>query len=141
MTLMLSSESASAELPETAPRPRILIVEDDPDQLQLVRIYLRRSGYHVDLAVSGEIANALIAAGNIFDAALIDVLLPGIDGVAVASLLRDLQPNCQIVLTSVVDPAELPTRWPVLPKPYTRSDILAFFRHHPPAISPAVSPE
>jgi DNA-binding response OmpR family regulator len=65
----------------------ILIVEDDENIRQLIRFNLERSGYKVTAAGTGEKALLLLGAGY-FDLILLDLMLPGIDGL---SLLRQIR--------------------------------------------------
>jgi DNA-binding response OmpR family regulator len=60
-------------------RPRVLIVEDDPDTLVILRINLTAAGVEPMLAGDGRTAIERIEAESP-DAVLLDVLLPGIDG-------------------------------------------------------------
>jgi DNA-binding response OmpR family regulator len=60
-------------------RPRVLIVEDDPDTLVILRINLNAAGVEPMLAGDGRTAIERIEAESP-DAVLLDVLLPGIDG-------------------------------------------------------------
>ena len=66
---------------------RILIVEDDEDIQQLVRLVLTREGYQVTSAVTGEEGLAFALKGNA-DLVLLDLMLPGINGLDVARKLR-----------------------------------------------------
>jgi two-component system, OmpR family, alkaline phosphatase synthesis response regulator PhoP len=68
----------------------ILVVEDEKDIRELVRFHLEQEGYAVREADSGESALALVVAER---PALIvlDLMLPGIDGVAVCRRLRDTE--------------------------------------------------
>lgn len=59
--------------------PRVLIVEDDPDTLVILRVNLNAAGIEPILASDGRTAIARIEAEKP-DAVLLDVLLPGIDG-------------------------------------------------------------
>ena len=65
----------------------ILIVDDEPDILELLRYNLMREGFHVGAACSGEEALKLIGA-QIPDLVLLDLMLPGMDGLHVCRLLR-----------------------------------------------------
>lgn len=66
---------------------RILVVDDDPDILQFVRLNLELDGFAVDLAGGGE--EALAKAGSAPpDLMLLDVMMPEIDGLTVLRRLR-----------------------------------------------------
>jgi two-component system response regulator ResD len=75
------------------------VVDDDERIRQLVRLYLERDGYRVAEAVSGTMA--LQEAGNAgFDLILLDVMLPGIDGLEVCRRLREVSDTPIILLTA-----------------------------------------
>ena len=68
-------------------RPRILVVEDEPDLQELVRHHLAREKY--DVAVAGDGETALREAHRrIPDLVVLDLMLPGIDGLEVCRRLR-----------------------------------------------------
>lgn len=67
---------------------RVLIVDDDPDILGLVRVLLQRRGYDVDCALSADTALRLIAEHGCPDLALVDVTMPGMNGLELVGLLR-----------------------------------------------------
>ena len=68
----------------------ILVVEDEAHLAQGLLFNLRAEGYTARLAVDGETALETIAADS-FDAIILDVMLPGRDGFAVAAELRAQQ--------------------------------------------------
>ncbi|MEL6408621.1 MAG: response regulator [Chloroflexota bacterium] len=60
---------------------RILIVEDDPDGQEMVATILQHMSFQVDTADDGEQASAMLAkSGEVYDAVIIDLALPGKDG-------------------------------------------------------------
>ena len=65
----------------------VLVVEDEADHLAAVRLTLRLAGYEVWEAVTGEAARELLEDRRP-DAVLLDVRLPGIDGLAVLAAMR-----------------------------------------------------
>lgn len=66
---------------------RLLVVEDDPHLARLVARGLREESYAVDTCESGEAAIAQTAL-NAYDAIVLDVMLPGMDGFEVLRTLR-----------------------------------------------------
>lgn len=68
-------------------RETILVVDDEEDILELVRYNLDREGYQVVCAVSGEAAIDAAASGAV-DLIILDLMLPGIDGLEVARRLK-----------------------------------------------------
>ena len=79
-------------------RPRrILVVDDDVDACQNLRDILVDLDYEVDLAHSGEAAVRLIEERP-YDVALIDLRMPGMDGIAFYRRLRNLRPETVALL-------------------------------------------
>jgi CheY-like chemotaxis protein len=87
---------------------QVLLVEDDPSAVRLLRAYLEPAGYGVRTAASGE--DALAAArSNPPAAILLDVLLPGVDGWEVLRRLKgdpELR-DIPVVMVTVVDEREV----------------------------------
>jgi two-component system OmpR family response regulator len=68
--------------------PKILVVDDDPNIRELVSLFLRREGYEVIEATNGEDALTRLEAVKP-DLAVIDVMMPKMDGWALCSVLRE----------------------------------------------------
>ena len=73
-------------------KSRILIVEDDTDIQQLVSYNLIKAGYNVSCADTGEEALQVLAVEKI-DAVVLDLMLPGKDGIEVCSAVRSDEKN------------------------------------------------
>ena len=69
-------------------KEKILVVDDEEDILELVRYNLVREGYTVSCATSGEEALKASVSGSI-DLIILDLMLPGIDGLEVARRLKE----------------------------------------------------
>ena len=67
---------------------RILLVDDDLKLCRLVRQYLEPLGYTVSLAHNGEDGLHAALAGN-FDAIILDVMMPKLDGFGLLAALRE----------------------------------------------------
>ena len=67
----------------------ILIVDDDTDTRELLTRYLQREGYHVRCASNGW--EALMALESQVDLILLDVMMPGMDGITFLKILRNAQ--------------------------------------------------
>ena len=78
---------------------RVLVVDDERALLRALGVHLRARGYEVDLAETGEAAIARGATGH-YDAAIVDLGLPGIDGVEVVKSLRGWTSIPVIVLSA-----------------------------------------
>src|SRR5215510_14469458 len=68
-------------------RTRVLVVDDEPDLLELVHYNLTKTGYDVACVMSGEEALAHVRS-SAPDLIVLDVLLPGLDGLEVCKALR-----------------------------------------------------
>ena len=68
--------------------PHILLVEDTPDISLWLGTALRQGGLSVSFATDGEQADQCLQAGHGFDAVLLDLQLPGRDGLSVLQALR-----------------------------------------------------
>ena len=69
-------------------KKNILAIDDEEDLLELLRFNLTRDGYNVVCAESGEEALDKVAI-HAFDIILLDLMLPGIDGLEVARILKN----------------------------------------------------
>ena len=78
---------------------RILVVEDEPSLREVVSLYLRRAGYRVTEAGDGPTAQAWLAHETA-DLVVLDVMLPGVDGLEIARQLRAQGDTAIILLTA-----------------------------------------
>jgi two-component system cell cycle sensor histidine kinase/response regulator CckA len=129
-----------APVPRTEPAGRpVLLVEDEPPLLRLAERALRRAGFEVMTACSAEEALELLEGGAPRPMALVsDVVMPGLDGLALAARLRERDPDLPVLLVSGYAEAALgrdlaAERLRLLPKPYGLADLVAELR----AILPA----
>ncbi|MGI8995766.1 MAG: response regulator transcription factor [Pyrinomonadaceae bacterium] len=68
---------------------RVLIVEDEQHLAEGLRFNLEAEGYRIEIVPDGETAlKRLMAEGTNYDAVVLDVMLPGVDGFTIASELR-----------------------------------------------------
>jgi len=85
--------------PTNAPSLRALVVDDERDLANVVASYLKRDGFDVEIAVDGESALALARTVDP-DVVVLDVGLPGIDGLEVCRTLRTFSDCYVIMLTA-----------------------------------------
>lgn len=76
-------------------RSLILIVEDDPDIASLMAYHLDRCGYQVLLAADGR-AGLRLALEQHPDLIVLDLLLPGLHGIAICQILKVNESTCDI---------------------------------------------
>lgn len=79
--------------------PRILVVDDEAPILDLVRGYLEREGFLVETAADGPAGLAAVRA-NSPDVVVLDVMLPGLDGIEVCRQLRTFSDAYVLMLTA-----------------------------------------
>jgi two-component system nitrogen regulation response regulator NtrX len=79
--------------------PSILIVDDEPGVRSALSGVLRDEGYEVDAADSGEACLERLAR-QAYDVVVLDIWLPGMDGLATLSRMRERQIDSQVVIIS-----------------------------------------
>jgi two-component system response regulator AtoC len=88
------------------PRRRLVLVVDDADG---IRTYLKNllpmKGYEVQLAEDGRKALALLEGGADPDVIILDVMMPGMDGLATLRAIKQLRPGVPVIMLSVVGKA------------------------------------
>ncbi len=91
---------AAAELEAAGVRPaRVLVVDDEPPIVDLVASYLHREGWDVRSAADGPTALELIRDWAP-DAVVLDLMLPGIDGIDVCKQMRGFSTAYVLMLTA-----------------------------------------
>lgn len=75
-------------LPDTSPAPpRVLLVDDDAELLELLGDYLERDGFAVDRAHDGK-SGAAAALSGPHDIVVLDIMMPGLNGIEVLRSIR-----------------------------------------------------
>ena len=111
---------------------RLLVVDDDLKLCRLVRGYLEPLGYQVAVAHDGEEGLSLALAGG-FDAVLLDVMMPKMDGLQVLRALRQKSNVPVLMLTGLGDEADRIVGLELgaddyLPKTFSTRELLARLR-------------
>jgi two-component system, OmpR family, copper resistance phosphate regulon response regulator CusR len=112
---------------------RILVVEDEPRILAFLGRGLEAEGFSVDGARDGSVALRLARRGA-YDLVLLDLLLPGLDGLSVLHELNRLRPELPVVIVSAR--SDLPTKLrgfglgasDYLSKPFSFDELVARIR-------------
>ena len=79
---------------------RVLIVEDDAHIADLLRLHLRDEGYVVEHADDGNLGVRMLEEGQ-WDALVLDLMLPGVDGLeATRSIRADMNPVPIVAMTA-----------------------------------------
>jgi len=109
---------------------RILVVEDDKKIASFVVKGLKQSGYAVDHCANG--SDGLIMAGNVaYDAAVVDIMLPELDGLSLVQRIRANGGRVPVIFLSAKATVDDRVRGlqaggdDYLPKPFAFSELLA----------------
>ncbi|HEV2596676.1 MAG TPA: response regulator [Sphingomicrobium sp.] len=81
------------------PEPHVLIVDDERDILDPLAAYLAKNGFRASKARDAAAAREIIAAHSI-DIALVDIMMPGEDGLSLAGFIRATSKTPVILLTA-----------------------------------------
>ena len=106
MRLLFPSDSPHAERQLTTPPPRagarILLADDDPVLLELLRTALAADGHHVMTADDGQSAidafEAADKAGAPFAAVITDFVMPVVDGRKVSTVINQVRPGTPVIM-------------------------------------------
>src|SRR5690606_24818165 len=82
----------------TQPLATVLVVDDEPNNIEMLARRLQRNNYLVDAASSGQEALERLRS-KAYDATLLDMMMPGLDGLGV---LRRLRAQCVNADTPVI---------------------------------------
>jgi DNA-binding response OmpR family regulator len=77
----------------------LLVVDDEGGLAPITAVGLRLEGFEVELTSNADAALASLAQED-FDVAVIDLMLPGINGIQLARMIHERHPRTRIVLTS-----------------------------------------
>ena len=107
----------------------IVVVDDEPDLLELAKEVLSQQGYKVLCGSNGEEALALFHSNSV-DLLITDVIMPGMDGYELAGKVIGEFPTIKIMIVSGFDDrrrrgdVDPELKWKVLAKPYSSIDLL-----------------
>lgn len=113
-------------------KPRVLVVDDEPEVREMVEEYLNGHGFAVAVAADAAEARRLLADGP-FDLALLDVTMPGEDGLSLARHVREAHGCGIIMLTAAASVVDRIVGLEVgaddyMPKPFDPRELLARIR-------------
>ena len=122
---------SSEEPPRAGGHETILVIDDDEIILEMVASVLSSGGYKVLTAGSGEAGVEVLRRNpETIDLALLDMIMPGMDGEQTFNALRELEPGLGVLLTSGLARAEHCAKLiqrgakGMISKPYTSTRLL-----------------
>ena len=109
-TLYFKASSGAASAPknvsvsalvDTTTGARILVVEDNEDVLEIITMMLRRTGYYVATANTGDLAKAQLEVNSDFDVLITDMVMPGeTQGSDLADHVANAYPEIPVIIMS-----------------------------------------
>ena len=125
-------------MPATLPLSRrgasILVVDDEEIMREILETLLTREGYQVRLVSSGE-EGLELARTHTFDAAIVDVMMPGLDGIATLQELRKLDDDLPVLMITAFASVETAISamklgaFDYITKPFKNDEVLVVVRN------------
>lgn len=113
--------------------PRVLVVDDETNHARVMAIGLRIEGFEVETAADADSAFATMKAAP-FDIAIVDLMMPGTNGIQLARLIREKHERTRVVLMSAYHLSERQLLRAdcgavgFVPKPFDLSELAVFLR-------------
>lgn len=110
--------------------PRLLIVEDDPTMSEMLAYNLRREGFEVAIALDGPTGLALAGEDDV-SLLIVDLMLPGLDGMQIAREMRRRRPDLIILMLTAKGEEQVRIQGfgagidDFLTKPFSMSELIA----------------
>jgi DNA-binding response OmpR family regulator len=101
---MKAETAAHRDLPTPDTRRRVLLIEDDPDITEAITFQLEKAGFHVRVARTGEEGLEAVRRGA--ELVLLDLNLPGMDGLEVCRMIRRQQTTAHVPIIMVTARAD-----------------------------------
>ncbi|MCK6580116.1 MAG: response regulator [Anaerolineae bacterium] len=117
----------------SAEKRKILVVDDDPELLQLVRILLARAGFETLTALDVPSARTVLSSGTLPDVMVLDIMLPGVSGIEFLEEIRaiaDFDSLPILMLSALADQQQIRAALDrgadrYLTKPYVASSLVS----------------
>lgn len=102
----LREKQPEVPLEEKPPEPQLkintLVVDDEIETAESIKNYLLKKGYDVDVAFTGEDALLKIKTDKP-DIVLLDIRLPGMDGIIILKAIKDIDKSIVVIMTSAIE--------------------------------------
>jgi len=112
----------------------ILVIDDEEIMREILEALLTREGYEVRLVASGEEGIELAKSG-VYDAAIVDVMMPGLDGIGVLEELKKLDDDLPVVMITAFASVETAISamkhgaFDYITKPFKNDEVLVVVRN------------
>jgi CheY-like chemotaxis protein len=135
--LPLTKDSKAVRGAKTVPAAvgRVLLVDDEPELLEISLAYLAELGYIGSKARNGAEALEVLAQQGPFDLLVTDIAMPGgLNGAELAQMVQELSPKTRVIYSSGFTPSALAAQkvklddGPLLQKPFRRAEFGAAIR-------------
>lgn len=83
----------------------LLLVEDEPNVVSVVVRGLSAEGFNVSVAPDGNIGQTMALSSH-FDLIILDIMLPGINGLELCKIIKEEKPNVPIIMLTALDSTE-----------------------------------
>ena len=93
-----TAPNAAKPRSESAPR-RLLIIDDEPPLLDLLKLYFEENGFHVSLAVDSTRGLELLK-NETPELVILDIILAGEDGLKLLPRIKELRPETKVVMVT-----------------------------------------
>ena len=111
---------------------RIIVIDDEQDFLDSMRRGLITSGFkNIHIEGNPEKAAATIENGEVFDVALIDITMPGMDGMELLEMIRNVSPRTECIMVTAIDEVRVAIKclrkgaYDYLVKPLSKEDLIS----------------
>lgn len=84
-------------MPQAEPGKRVLVVDDEPEVREALKRILQKEHYEVEAAADGLEARDLVASRS-FNLVITDLIMPGMDGLALLTHLRQACPDTRVMI-------------------------------------------
>lgn len=142
----LAEAQRAKESGETPHQLKVLIIDDDPTFNNMVEAALHKHGALVDVAVDGATGHWKSFLGA-YDLILLDMKMPGVDGVQVLKRIKEDRPNARVVIcTGFASPETIAAATQFSPlgviekKPEDMEQLMNVFKHYNLLRQPAAPP-
>src|SRR5579872_5711096 len=126
--------------------PRVLVVDDVASHARVTAIGLRIEGFEVEVAADSDGALRVLAE-QAFDVAMVDLMMPGTNGMQLCRMIREKHPETRVVLTSTYHLSERQLLRAdcgavgFVPKPFDLTELARFLKGKLPASETPLPPE